>query len=127
MKRGGILAFIIYLLFGAGAALTLMIFNIAPPAFDSLGQALAAIVLLYYSAVVFVPMLVVKALHMLTGWKFFSIICAIGNVVVIGLFVWSAITSIVAGDGIGDFISMLIVIAPPTVALISEIVGLKEA
>ena len=96
MKRRGILAFIIYLLYTLGAG-ALAVYAYAevqkipaddPDSLAALGGAL----LIIFAMVVGIPFgieLIVKILHLITGLKLFGIICMLGDLLIFLYFVGS--------------------------------------
>lgn len=101
MKGRGILAFIIYLLYTLGAS-ALGIYAYAevqkipaddPDSLAALGGAL----LIIFAMVVGIPFgieLIVKILHLITGFKLFGIICMLGDVLIFLYFVGSMFTTL---------------------------------
>ena len=126
MKRGGILAFIIYLILGLGSVALWLYMFLSPTGFGDWVLVLLMLFMSYYGTLLYIPIIVTKILHMITGWKLFSIICIIGNVIVIGLLLYPFFLSS-GSTTLDDIILSVAIILLPSVALISEIKGLTEA
>ena len=124
MRRGGILAFIIYFLTLA-ASLGLMIYcrTYTPPEGGNFGEALGVAILYIYSIFVAVPsavLFVLKLINMLTGWKLFSVLCLLCDIVLLGALILLFLQN--GAEGIEALVLLPII----GVALISELVGLRR-
>ena len=100
MKKRGILAFIIYLFFTL-SSLALAIYSYVEiqkiPADDDSLAALGGALLIIFAMVVGIPFgieLIVKILHLITGFKLFGIICMLGDVLIFLYFVGSMFTAL---------------------------------
>ena len=125
MRRGGILAFVIYFL-ALAASLGLMIYcrTYTPPEGGSFGEALGVALLYIYSIFLVIPsavLFVLKLINMLTGWKLFSVLCMICEIVLLGaiILLWSQ-------NGTAQMEVFLVLLPVLGVAFISELVGLKK-
>ena len=125
MRRGGILAFVIYFLTLA-ASLGLMIYcrTYTPPEEGNFGEALGIALLYVYSIFLVIPsavLFVLKLINMLTGWKFFSVLCIICEILLLG-----AILLLWMQNGTAQNEVFIILIPIIGVAFLSELVGLRR-
>lgn len=125
MRRGGILAFVIYFLTLA-ASLGLMIYcrTYASPEGSNFGEALGIALLYVYSFFLVIPsavLFVLKLINMLTGWKLFSVLCMICEILLIGAIIILCLQNGTAQNEV--FIILLPIIG---VAFLSELVGLRR-
>lgn len=125
MRRGGILAFVIYFL-ALAASLGLMIYcrTYAPPEEGNFGEALGIALLYVYSIFLVIPsavLFVLKLINMLTGWKLFSVLCMICEILLIG-----AIVMLWLQNGAAQTEVFIILLPIIGVAFISELVGLRR-
>jgi hypothetical protein len=100
MKKRGILAFIIYLFFTL-SSLALAIYSYVEiqkiPADDDSMAALSGALLIIFAMGVGIPFgieLIVKILHLITGFKLFGIICMLGDVLIFLYLVGSIFTTL---------------------------------
>ena len=120
-KRGGILAFILYLAGVLGAFILLQYLRLEAKDIEGsalLGYALAAIIMYYIVLIPFAVLSVIKLLNILTGWKLFAILCAVLNVLAIVCYVYLTFAGfnwLTASCALGLIL-----------ALISEIKGLRS-
>lgn len=125
MRRGGVLSFVcylIYLLGGVGLALYSYIAAQNAEGWDGLGYALLMVLGLIGGAVGLVSV-ILKLIHMGTGFGFFGFLCMLIDIAVIALIVYS----IIDGGGIsdpGNYILIVPIIALSSLSLISNLTSL---
>ena len=125
MRRGGILAFVIYFL-ALAASLGLMIYcrTYAPSEEGNFSEALGIALLFVYSIFLVIPsavLFVLKLINMLTGWKLFSVLCMICEILLIG-----AIIVLWLQNGAAQTDVFIILLPIISVAFLSELVGLRK-
>ena len=129
MKKAGVLSFICYLLYllgGAGLALYSKIMiddlNANGGGWEGLGHAIVLILGIILAGVGLVGV-ILKGIHLKTGWGLFGVLCILFDLACVAVL---AIAMTSEGEVSSDFLSVLPFAIPSAVALVGNILSLKN-
>ena len=130
--RKGKLALVIYIisiLFAVGGILYcyLTATNNTEGGLEILGY----VVLMFYVIIllaIYAALLLVKVFHLISGWKIFPFLCMLGDLGLVGLFIYALlINPLIESDIVWENVALFAAsIIPPIIAFFSEIKALKD-